>query len=212
MRRKKQSVIIENPVSKPKTAEQLQFESQWNAGDPKQDEKPQSSYEQQPKPTITSQLPPISSSARVDQENVSASSILFGSATSSSTSAQKKEDFKNDTFDDEDFASFDDMSEGTSNNRFYHRAITDTKTSVIPGLEVTAEPEIIETRKEIDPETIVLDPEDAPPIPQIVQVVRKKKDHVKPPPLACFRPKVKRNVIDIGQILDEPGRSNRAPK
>lgn len=187
-----------------KTAEQKQFESQWLAGDPSKESTPFSMPTTlfDPKPsTNSSQLPSTSSAS---ETAVSAASIMFGESSRSSDD-KKRDMYENFDDDDDDYELFDDKSNKTSRG-FQDKKFEESSKSIpglefqLPGLEFDENDVNFEP---FDPtQEVAIVPED-----QVVQ-----RNARLPPPIPIFRAKAKRHIIDIRELLEEPGRSNRPDK
>lgn len=188
MMRKRQ---VSNPQ---KTVEQMKFESQWNAGDP------QSSSPKQPKSfadskasanIITVQVPPSNTS----YSDSAVAPLLFGS------SIAHDKDFKNDSFDVDTFDSF---NEDSSNSGFRDRVFN--RNASIPGLDVALQDADQDKVGEEDMDVIDLDNNDDNAMPPMVIEEEKKFELILPD----FKSKIERSIMDIDNILEEPGRSTRA--
>jgi hypothetical protein len=200
----------------PKTAEQIAFETQWNA-EPKvknDESKKPASLEPtpfDPTPSSSQLLPPESSALAV-----SAAAILFGKQSNSRGA--------------DSFAKDDDLGEFTSfdDNEDSRHAFEDRKNLPIPGLEFAPLefPPIEETE---DPSVIDLDREEECEFPQ--EFEEREMEPLEEPRnfrletgggeldsnsvsrnFPRFRPRIQRNVIDIDDLLIEPRRSVRPAK
>lgn len=221
MRKKKMQTL---PPNVPKTAEQIAFESQWNAGaQPKSNADPSSNSQIQPtifdpKPTCSSQLPHASPSASV-------ASILFGESSSSSntnnnSNDKNHQDFHKDSLNIDEFSSFDDTESKKGLCSFEDKVFNN---KVIPGLEMNIEELSMDLNKHVEAENIIdLVEENAPTIQQpddtiqILSHLKKMPKIVALPnkdiPIPRFRPRIQRNMIDIDDILNEPRRFTRPDK
>lgn len=172
-----------------KTAEQLAFESAWNAGNPQKEDPNVSpltqstSFNVQP-PSNNSQSTSNSVSGGTAGTAVNVASILFGEN------------------------SHDSSAENDGNK--FQREFSNNSQS-IPALESTFQEENLVNDKKGNDEVIVLDNEDNYQQHDSFNHDKEQLVHSKlpPPPLGIFRPKQRRNIISIDDILEEPKRISR---